>query len=95
MRAFLRRHSEKLLVIEDTPRSVAAGTAVGIFLGFTPLLGVKTLLALGIAALLRVSKVAAVLAVSLHDIVFPLWPVIYRVDLNANPNQQEGRSRHR
>ena len=61
MRAFLRRHSEKLLLIEDTPKSVAVGATVGIFLGFMPLPGLKTLLALGIAALLRVSKVASAL----------------------------------
>jgi len=80
MRARFRRHFNRLLIIQDTPHSVATGATVGFTLGFTPLFGMKTLLALLVAALLRVNKVAAVIAVSLHDLVFPLWPVIYRAE---------------
>jgi Uncharacterized protein conserved in bacteria (DUF2062) len=38
------------------------------FIGFTPLFGVKTLLSLGVAYLLRCNPIAAVIAVSLHHI---------------------------
>ena len=66
----------RLLSISDTPRALAGGVAIGIFMGFTPLFGLKTLLCLGAAALLRCNPLAAVIAVSLHDVVAPLWPVL-------------------
>ncbi len=66
----------RLLAISDTPRSLAGGVAIGIFMGFTPLFGLKTLLCLGAAAVLRCNPLAAVIAVSLHDVVTPLWPVL-------------------
>jgi uncharacterized protein (DUF2062 family) len=76
MRRRLKAQGRKLFVIKDTPQSIALGAAIGIFLGFTPLFGLKTLLALLLAALFRVNKIAAVVAVSLHDLLFPLWPVV-------------------
>jgi uncharacterized protein len=51
-----------------------------VFIGFTPLFGIKTLLALGVAYLLRCNPIAAVIAVSLHDVVTPLWPVLLRLE---------------
>ena len=68
----------KLKGIEDSPRAVAVGVAAGIFFGFTPLVGLKTLLAIGVAWLLRGNRLAAAVAVTLHDIVLPLMPVLLR-----------------
>ncbi len=70
----------KLVSLKDTPHAIAGGVAIGIFMGFTPLFGVKTLLALGLAYLLRCNPIAAVISVSLHDVVAPLWPVMLRVE---------------
>jgi hypothetical protein len=67
----------KLFVIKDTPDSIALGSAVGVFLGFTPLFGLKTLLALGLAWAFRASKIAAVVGVCLHDLLLPFWPALY------------------
>jgi len=78
MRRRFKDHSAKLFVIKDTPHSIALGAAIGILLGFTPLFGLKTLLALLLAALFRVNKIASVVTVSLHDLFFPLWPLLYR-----------------
>jgi uncharacterized protein len=66
----------KLITIDDSPESIARGMGLGIFLGFTPLYGVKTLLGLFLAALFRGNKIAAVIGVNLHDIVLPLVPVM-------------------
>jgi hypothetical protein len=66
----------KLKSLEDSPRAVAVGIAVGIFFGFTPLVGLKTLLAISVAWLLRGNRLAAAVAVTLHDIILPLMPVI-------------------
>jgi hypothetical protein len=57
---------------------VAVGVAAGIFFGFTPLVGLKTLLAIGAAWLLRGSRLAAAVAVTLHDILLPFMPVLLR-----------------
>src|ERR1044071_948539 len=71
---WLREHSLKLLAIRDTPVAIAGGVAIGIFFGFTPLFGLKTLLAIFFAWLTGSNILAAVLASALHDIVLPLMP---------------------
>jgi len=70
----------KLINLHDTPHSIAGGVAIGMFIGFTPLFGLKTLLCLGLACLLRCNPIAAVVAVSLHDIVTPIWPVLLKIE---------------
>jgi uncharacterized protein (DUF2062 family) len=60
--------------------SVARGIALGIGLGLTPLHGLKTLLALLLAPLLRGNRTAAVVRTTLHDITFPLLPAFLRLE---------------
>ena len=69
-----------MVTLKDTPHAIAGGVAIGVFIGFTPLFGIKTLLSLGAAYLLRCNPIAAVIAVSLHDVVTPLWPVLLRLE---------------
>jgi uncharacterized protein len=76
-RRWLHEHSLKLLAIRDTPASIAGGVAIGIFFGFSPLFGLKTLLAISFAWLTRSNLIAAVLAVTAHDIILPLMPAVY------------------
>ncbi len=76
----LRQRCERLFVLRDKPDSIALGAAIGIFFGFAPLVGLKTLLALGVASMFRANKVAAVVAVTLHDLALPIWPVVYRLE---------------
>jgi uncharacterized protein len=71
---------KKLLTLRDTPHAIAGGVAIGVFIGFTPLFGIKTLLSLGVAYLLRCNPIAAVIAVSLHDVITPFWPVLLRIE---------------
>jgi uncharacterized protein (DUF2062 family) len=66
------------LAIRDTPEAIAGGVAIGIFFGFTPLFGLKTLSAIFFAWLTRSNILAAVIAGALHDIILPFMPVIYR-----------------
>ena len=70
----------KLVTLRYTPLAIAGGVAIGVFIGFTPLFGIKTLLSLAIAYLLRCNPIAAVIAVSLHDVVTPLWPFLLRLE---------------
>lgn len=76
----LRSLWNRLLELRDTPHAIAGGVAIGIFYGFTPLFGLKTLLCLVTAWLARCSKIAAVIAVCLHDVVTPLWPFLLRIE---------------
>ena len=64
--------------LRDKPHAVALGMACGIFFGFIPLFGFKTLLAMGTARVLRGNVVAAAVAVTLHDVILPLAPMLLR-----------------
>lgn len=78
LRKWLRRWAARLKEIRAAPRAVAGGAAIGIFWAFTPLLGLKSLLSLLFAWIFRCSKLAAVLAVTFHDILTPIWPLFLR-----------------
>jgi len=78
--AYFGSLAHKLLELHDTPHAIAGGVAIGMFIGFTPLFGLKTLLCLGLAYLLRCNPIAAVIAVSLHDVVTPFWPVLLKIE---------------
>jgi len=68
--------------IRDTPHAIAGGLAIGVFFGMTPLIGLKTALALVVAWLTRCSKISAVIAVTLHDVLIPIAPIIFRWQYN-------------
>jgi uncharacterized protein (DUF2062 family) len=68
----------RLTQIRDTPHAIAGGVAIGLVCGFMPLFGFKTLLAILLAWIFRCSKLSAVIAVTFHDILLPIWPVIWR-----------------
>ena len=74
----MQTHIRQLLGIKDTPHAVALGVAVGVFFGFVPLVGLKTLLTLGVSRLLRGSLLAAAIAVTLHDVLLPVTPLLLR-----------------
>lgn len=77
---FIRQHWRQLTAIKAPPESVALGFALGVFLGFTPFFGLKTLLALLLAWLLRSNKLAAFLGVTLHDVLLPFMPALLRLE---------------
>jgi len=80
LRQWLADHHMTLIAIADTPHSIALGSAIGIFFGFTPLLSLKTLLSIAVAWVCRCNKIAAVIAVTLHDVLFFAMPAIYFVE---------------
>lgn len=77
LKRWLSAHHMTLMTIADTPHSIALGSAIGIFFGFTPLWSLKTLLSIAVAWVCRCNKLAAAIAVTLHDITLPFWPAIY------------------
>ena len=67
---------KKLLHVEDTPERTAFAYSIGIFLGFSPFLGLHTLVGLTIAFLLGLSRPAILLGVWTNS---PWWVVPYYV----------------
>ena len=59
----VRRFLEHLLHTHDTPRRTAAAYALGVFFGFSPFLGLHTILGVGLAFVLNLNRVAVVLGV--------------------------------
>jgi len=62
-RTLIRRWLDALLHIDDTPERTAAAFALGVFFGFSPLLGLHTLLGILFAFLLNLNRVAVLLGV--------------------------------
>lgn len=77
LKRWLHEHSLKLLAIRDTPEAIAGGVAIGIFFGFTPLFGIKTICAIFFAWVTRSNIIAAVLAGTLHDLLLPIMPMVF------------------
>jgi uncharacterized protein (DUF2062 family) len=73
----LAEHHMTLMAIADTPHSIALGSAIGIFFGFTPLYPFKTLLSILAAWVSRCNKIAAAVAVTVHDVLIFAMPAIY------------------
>jgi uncharacterized protein (DUF2062 family) len=61
--ARIRRWMEQLLHTHDTPRRTAAAYALGVFWGFSPILGLHTVLGLVCAFFFGLNRVAVILGV--------------------------------
>ena len=74
-RAFIRRWLGELLHINDSPERTAAAFALGVFFGFSPFVGLHTLLGVLFAFLLNFNRVAVLLGVysNLPWIVAPYY----------------------
>jgi uncharacterized protein (DUF2062 family) len=77
LKHWLTEHHMTLMAIGDTPHSIALGSAIGIFFGFTPLYSLKTLLSIAVAWICRCNKIAAAIAVTVHDVAIFAMPAIY------------------
>jgi len=70
----MRELLKKLLQIEDSPERTALAFSIGIFLGFSPFLGLHTLTGLAVAFLFKLNRVAILLGVWSNT---PWWIVPY------------------
>ncbi|MGC4081585.1 MAG: DUF2062 domain-containing protein [Vicinamibacterales bacterium] len=59
----VRRWLEALLHVHDTPERTAAAYALGVFLGFSPFLGLHTIVAIALAFIFSLNRVAVLLGV--------------------------------
>jgi len=62
----LKNHLERLLHTHDTEERTSVAFAMGVFFGFSPFLGLHTLLALIVAFVFRLNRVAAVVGVYIN-----------------------------
>ncbi len=76
----IKEKLRQVLMQNATPNSVATGGAIGMFFGFLPFFGAKTLLSYFTSLILRVNVPAAIIAVTLHDLLLPFLPVILRLE---------------
>ena len=66
----------RLLAIDDPPERTALAFSVGVFIAFSPLLGLHTILATVIAFLFRFNKVAIYLGTYVNNPFLTLIPII-------------------
>lgn len=80
-RALLR----SILMLDDTPHSVALGTTIGMFVGMTPTVGIQMMIVLAFAfivrPLFRFNRIAAVLTVYVTNplTIIPIYWFNYKV----------------
>jgi uncharacterized protein len=66
----------RLLALDDPPERTALAFSIGIFIAFSPLLGLHTILATAIAFLFRLNKVAIYTGTFINNPFFTLVPII-------------------
>lgn len=66
---------QKLVTLEDSPQRIALGFAVGVFLAFSPLLGLHTVLGLLIAFAFGLNRMAVLVGVFVNNpwTLFPIY----------------------
>jgi uncharacterized protein (DUF2062 family) len=77
LKRWLQAHHLTLMTLPDTPHAIALGAAIGMFFGFTPLFGLKTILAFITTWAFKANKTSAVITVQLHDLLLPVVPAMF------------------
>jgi uncharacterized protein (DUF2062 family) len=66
----------KILHIDDSPQKIALGLAIGLFVAWTPLLGLHILIVIALSMLLRANKFASLVSVWVSN-VFTFFIIYY------------------
>jgi uncharacterized protein (DUF2062 family) len=76
-----RYHWLKFLRLQEDPRKLAWGMALGVFIGMTPTIPFHTMAVLSLAALLRVSPVTAFIGIQIGNplTIGPIYLAAYKV----------------
>jgi uncharacterized protein len=83
----LRTWARDLAGIDDPPHKIAMGLALGIFIGFLPIMGIQMAVVLPFALLFRGNKMSAMAGVWISNpiTIVPLYYFIYAVGLLFTP----------
>jgi uncharacterized protein len=70
---------QAILRLQDTEHSIALGTAIGLFVAWTPTVGIHMILVVGLTMLLRANKAAGLIAVYLSNplTIVPMYWIDY------------------
>jgi hypothetical protein len=81
LRRILRYQWLKFLRLQEDPRKLAWGMALGVFIGITPTIPFHLVAALSLAALFRVSPVSAIIGIQIGNplTIVPIYLTAYRV----------------
>jgi len=66
----------RLLAIDDPPERTALAFSIGVFIAFSPFLGLHTIMATAIAFLFRFNKIAIYTGTFINNPLFTLVPII-------------------
>ena len=66
----------RLLAIDDPPERTALAFSIGVFIAFSPFLGLHTIMATAIAFLFRFNKIAIYTGTFINNPFFTLVPII-------------------
>jgi uncharacterized protein (DUF2062 family) len=61
--SYLRKAISSLLKVRDTPEKTAFAFAIGVFIGFSPFLGLHTVMGVVVAFIFRLNKIAVMLGI--------------------------------
>ncbi|ACL06806.1 conserved hypothetical protein-like protein [Desulfatibacillum aliphaticivorans] len=75
LKGILKRAFHRFLAIRGTPRELALGLALGVFVGMSPYMGVHTAVAVLFAAIFKWSKISAAVGVQISN--FGTAPFVY------------------
>ena len=83
----LRKWIRDLAGLDDTPHKIALGFALGIFIGFVPVMGIQMAVVLPFALIFRGNKAAAISGVWITNplTVIPIYYINYMVGLWVTP----------
>ena len=81
LRRVLRYHWLKFLRLQEDPRKLAWGMALGVFIGITPTIPFHLVTALSLAAFLRISPVTAFIGIQIGNplTIVPIYIASYKV----------------
>lgn len=81
LKRILRYHWLKFLRLQEDPKKIAGGLALGVFIGITPTIPFHLVTALSLAALFRVSPVTAFIGIQVGNplTVVPIYLTAYKV----------------
>ncbi|MBI9076423.1 MAG: DUF2062 domain-containing protein [Desulfatibacillum sp.] len=75
LKGTLKRAFHRFLAIRGTPRELALGLALGVFVGMSPFMGVHTAIAVLLAAIFKWSKISSAVGVQISN--FATAPFVY------------------
>jgi len=76
----IKHYLHTLVSIHSSPLAIAAGTALGVYVGFTPFIGAQTVISVALASIFGSNRLAAAIGVNLHTPILWMWPGVFALE---------------